>query len=90
MLKISALAISLLIAATSASYAACPSPTENSGAAAIAANQQRVICLQQQVDASAQQRRVDSQLNTLENRLDQMTVQRRFDNLPKIGQQWMP
>lgn len=90
MLKVSALAISLLMTAVTASHAACPAPAEYSGAAAIAANQQRVICLQREVDAAAQQRRVESQLNTLENRLDQMTVQRRFDNLPKIGQQWVP
>lgn len=90
MLKVLAFATGLLFAATAASYAACPSPTENSGAAAIAANQQRVICLQQQVDAAATQRRVDSQINSLETRIDQMTVQRRFDNLPKIGQQWSP
>lgn len=90
MFKTLALATGLLFVATSASYAACPQSANTSAPGAIAANQQRVICLQQQVDAAANQRRVDSQINSLETRMDQMTVQRRFDNLPKIGPQWSP
>lgn len=90
MLKTLIIATGLMIAATGASYADCPAPTQTSGAAAIAANQQRVICLQQEVDAAANQRRVESQINSLETRMDQMSVQRRFDNLPKIGQQLLP
>lgn len=68
----------------SAAHAACPSAVAGDTPGAVRANQQRLVCLQQQtLDASAQRQR-DMELRMLENRIDQLQIQRRFDALPTV------
>lgn len=90
MFKPLAFATGLLIAASATAFADCPAPASSTASGAIIANQQRTICLLQQIDATANKNDINSQIDTMQNRIDQMTVQRRFDNLPKIGPIFTP
>lgn len=72
--------VSLL--AVSGATAACPSQVPGTTGEAIAANQQRLVCLQQQALEASERRQRDLELRMLDNRLNQLEIQRRFDALP--------
>ena len=65
----------------SAAFAACPAPVAGETPEAIRANQQRLVCLQQQLvqsgDRSAQQFEIDQ----IGRDIDRIDLQRRFDSL---------
>lgn len=84
MFKSIALAASLIIATTGLAQAACPSTVPGSTPEAIAANQQRIVCLQEEARQGSQQRIYNMQLQTMQNNMRDLQLQRRLDSLPKI------
>lgn len=84
MFKSIALAASIIIATTALAQAACPSAVPGSTPEAIAANQQRILCLQDEARQGSQQRMYDMQLQTMQNNMRDLQLQRRLDSLPKI------
>lgn len=84
MFKSIALATGIIIVATGLAQAACPSTVPGSTPEAIAANQQRIICLQEETRQGSQQRIYDMQLQTMQNNMRDLQLQRRLDSLPKF------
>lgn len=82
MSKMLALATVLVLLITPAAMAACPSEVPGSTPEAIAANGQRLLCLQRELATATTQRRYDFELKTLENSIQAQQLQRRFDSLP--------
>lgn len=80
-----ALIIALSIGASMPAVAACPPPVAGDTAAAIAANQQRLVCLQRELAAEGQQYRYKVEIEGLDRSIQDLQMQRRFDalNLPK-------
>lgn len=85
------LAKSLSIAAmaallgTASSWAACPAAVPTTTAEAIAANQQRLLCLQQEANAAAAARDQSLQLRALEMDIKRLELQQRFNNLQRLN-----
>jgi hypothetical protein len=77
------LGLALLLAGTGLAQAACPPLATGDTAAAIAANQQRLICLQNQISDSAVQAKRELDLKVMQDQLQTLQLQRRFDMLPK-------
>lgn len=84
MQKISVLILGFLTALNGVALAACPSYVPGDTAEAIAANQARLLCLQSDINAEADRRRLELQLNMQRNAIQALQLQRRFDQLPKI------
>lgn len=76
--------IGMMLAALLAAPAlgACPPPTPGETAAEIQANNERLVCLQNELAADAAQRRLQMQIDAINDRLRDMDLQRRFDSLP--------
>lgn len=64
-------------------FAACPPPTPGDTPAEIKANAERLVCLQREISADTERRRQQMEIDALNNRLRDLELQRRFDNLPK-------
>lgn len=79
------LAILLAACATASALAACPAPVAGDTAAAIEANQQRLVCLQRELSQKSEQYQFKVEINALDQRVQQLEMQRRFDalNFPK-------
>lgn len=82
MLKPSLLAAVLILASAAPTMAACPSQVPGSTIEAIQANERRILCLLREVEAAAQQRRYESQLRALENSVQNLQLQQRFNAMP--------
>ena len=80
--KIFVLAAVLVLLTVPSAMAACRSEVPGSTPEAIAANGQRLLCLQQELAAATTQRRYEFELKTLQNSIQTMQLQRRFDALP--------
>lgn len=78
---------SLFALACSSAMAACPTSVPGNSEEAIRANEQRVLCLQQEIDDRAQIRNFEMKLRANENAIHSLQLQRRFDNLPRIPAQ---
>lgn len=63
--------------------AACPPPVAGDTAAEIRANSERLICLQNELATSMEQRQLQMQLDAINNRLRDLDLQRRLDSLPQ-------
>jgi TolA-binding protein len=74
----------LFALASSSAMAACPTSVPGNSKEAIRANEQRVLCLQQEVDERARQRQLEMELRANQNAIQSLQLQRRFDNLPRI------
>ena len=61
--------------------AACPAPMAGDTAAAIEANQQRLVCLQQELSRKSEEYRYKVEIDTLDRKVDDIQFQRRFDSL---------
>ncbi|MBO9588118.1 hypothetical protein [Devosia sp.] len=61
--------------------AACPAPMAGDTAAAIEANQQRLVCLQQELSRKSEQYQYKVEINAIERKIDDIQLQRRFDSL---------
>jgi len=76
------IAIALLLAATGLAQAACPPLAQGDTAEVLASNQQRLICLNREIQDAADDRQLDLQFKMLNNSVKAQDIQRRFDNLP--------
>lgn len=79
------LAIVLAACAIVPASAACPAPMAGDTAAALEANQQRLVCMQRELAQTAEQYQYKVEINTIERKIDDIQLQRRFDqlNFPK-------
>ncbi|MET3925069.1 hypothetical protein [Devosia sp. 2618] len=78
------IAIGILTLATIApAMAACPPEARGDTAETIAANQQRLICLNQEISTSARQKQFEMQLQNNQTAIQDLQLQRRLDSLPK-------
>lgn len=77
------LTLAFLLAACAAApaSAACPAPVAGDTAAAVEANQQRLVCLQHELSQKSEQYQYKVEINTIERRIDDIQLQRRFDSL---------
>lgn len=74
---------SILLAASliGPAAAACPPPMAGETAAAIEANQQRLVCLQRELAQNTEQHQFKVEINSLDRTIQQIQLQRRFDTL---------
>ena len=79
-----ALALLLLLASTGLAQAACPPARSGDTAAVVAANQQRLICLNREAASAATDRQRDMQIRGIENSIQTQQLQRRLDALPRF------
>ncbi|WP_332687961.1 hypothetical protein [Devosia sp.] len=82
MLKAFVLAAILALVSGTAAIAACPSQVPGSTIEAIQANEQRILCLLQEVEAATRQRKYEADLRALQNSIQNIQLQQRFDALP--------
>lgn len=75
-------ATAILLAGTTMVVAACPAPLAGSTPEVLAANQQRLICLQRELEADAAYRAQEARLRALQQQFATQDLQRRFDQLP--------
>lgn len=61
--------------------AACPAPMAGDTAASIEANQQRLVCLQQELSRKSEEYQYKVEIDTLDRKVDDIQLQRRFDSL---------
>ena len=87
MRKISVLVLGFLTLFNGVAIAACPTYAPGDAAEAVAANQARLLCLQAEINAEADRRRFELELNMQRNAIQTLQLQRRFDQLPKIEMQ---
>lgn len=87
-MKTSAMAMVLLVLSAATAQAACPPLATGSDSAAIAANQQRLLCQHQEIHQDAMRRHYEFQIETNRNAIQQLELQRRFDMLPRPGAGW--
>lgn len=84
--------IAVLIAMLSGlpALAACPSIVPGTEAEAIAANNARLVCLQQEIAAEARMRNMELEIQQLQMRQQHLELQRRLDAIPKPPQVVIP
>ena len=73
----------LLILSTSGAMAACPPQTGGSTAQEIAANQARIVCLQNELASETRLRKLEFDVQAAERRSQDLQLQQRIDALPK-------
>jgi len=76
-------AVVIAMLAGAPAMAACPPAATGSDAEAVAANQRRLVCLQQEISTDARMRSLEMDIQMLEMKQDQMQLQRRLDAIPK-------
>ena len=79
------LTLAALLGATVSALADCPSLPDGPESYNVANGQQRALCLQEQVHDNTVDRNTQTRLNSLRTSMDQLQIQRRFDNLPPIA-----
>lgn len=75
------IAIPLIVGTALPAAAACPAPMAGDTAAVIEANQQRLVCLQQELSQKSEQYQYNVEINAIERKIDEIQLQRRFDSL---------
>lgn len=75
------LAVLLTACAIAPAMAACPAPVAGDTAAAIEANQQRLVCLQRELSQKSEQYQYKVEIDALDRKIDDIQIQRRFDAL---------
>ncbi|WP_375450473.1 hypothetical protein [uncultured Devosia sp.] len=81
-----AAALIVLCLAASPAMADCPSLPDGPDSANVTNTQQRALCLQQQIQSNTLDRNQQLQIDNTQTTLNQLQIERRFDNLPRIGQ----
>ncbi|WP_240229357.1 hypothetical protein [Devosia lacusdianchii] len=81
MSKLFAIALGIIVGSTSLAHGACPAAVPGSTAEAIRANEQRILCLQREIAEAAEQRQFEMKLLTIENSIQKLELDRRFDQL---------
>lgn len=77
-------ALLILAFAAGGAMAACPPEAPGTTAAEIAANQARIVCLQNELAAETRLRQMEFEIKANERRLQEMQLQQRIDALPKF------
>lgn len=72
----------LTLTLSSAAWAFCPAPAPGNTADDIKANQQRLICLQQEASDAANRRQLQYQIDASNRQIQQLQLQRRLDSIP--------
>ena len=77
------LTLAILLAACTIvpAAAACPAPVAGDTAAAVEANQQRLVCLQRELSQKAEQYQYKVEINAIQRSIEDIQLQRRFDSL---------
>ena len=83
MLRTLTLAGIICFGSAASAMAACPPAATGSTAEAIRANEQRVICLQEEVQDDSRYRQLETDIRRNENAINRIQLQRRFDALPR-------
>ena len=83
MFKLPALVVVFAAGMCAAANAACPTSVPGDSAEAIRANAERVQCLQEEVDQDARRRQFELELRANQDAINDLRLQRRFDNLPR-------
>ena len=81
-----AAALVLLGAMATPALAACPSLPDGPDSYNVTNGEQRSLCLQQQLHDNTIDQNTQTQIKGIQNSIQQLQIQRRFDNLPRIGQ----
>jgi hypothetical protein len=63
----------------------CPSLPDGPESYNVANGEAHALCLQQELHNTTVDRNTQTQLNSLRTSMDQLQIQRRFDNLPRIA-----
>lgn len=84
MSKAIVVALALLACSAGTALAACPTAVPGNTAEAIRANEQRLICLQREVAEAARQRDLEMKIQSLQNAIQKLQLDRRFDQLPNF------
>ena len=69
------------LAASTSAIAACPTSVPGNSNDAIRNNEQRVLCLQEEVDERSRLRQRELEMRANQDALQSLQLQRRFDNL---------
>ena len=83
MFKLSALIVVLAAGMCATAHAACPTSVPGDTSEAIQANAERIRCLQEEVEEDARRRQFELELRANQDALNDLRLQRRFDNLPR-------
>lgn len=84
------LATLLMMTSAPAALAACPPLAVGSAAEAVAANSARLLCLQAELAQATRERQFEVELQALQRATQSLTLQRRFDALPRPGVPYFP
>lgn len=79
-------ALVLLGAMAAPALAACPSLPDGPDSYNVTNGEQRSLCLQRQLHDNTIDQNTQTQIKGIQNSIQQLQIQRRFDNLPRIGQ----
>jgi hypothetical protein len=82
MLKILA-AVAIVTLSSGIAAAACSALVPISATEAIKANEQRIVCLQQEIAHEAYMRRLAQEIQANQTAIQNLQIQRRFDQLPQ-------
>ena len=83
MFKVTLAAIAIVMLNTVIATAACPAQVPTSTTEAIRANGQRIICLQQEIAREAYLRQLAQEIQANQTAIQNLQIQRRFDQLPQ-------
>jgi hypothetical protein len=85
LLKPISLVLTILCATAAPAFAWCPAVPDGPDSQQVQNAQQRDLCLQQELHDSTNDRNAQTQFDTLKSTVQQMEIQRRFDQLPSPG-----
>lgn len=83
MFKINLAAIAMVMLSGGVATAACPAQVPTSTTEAIRANEQRILCLQQEIAREAHMRWLAQEIQANHTAIQNLQIQRRFDQLPQ-------
>lgn len=75
------LALFVTLSASAAVYAACPPPTAGETAAEIKANEQRLVCLQNELSQDTSAQRQKQELDALNSRVRQLELDQQMRSI---------
>jgi TolA-binding protein len=80
-MKVQLLTVALFFAVATPAMAQCPGPVAGNTAEEIAANRERIVCLQQELNAATRERQRQMELDALNRRLRELETQRQIDRM---------
>lgn len=80
-MKVQLLTVALFFAVATPAMAQCPGAVAGNTAEEIAANRERIVCLQQELNAATRERQRQMELDALNRRLRELETQRQIDRM---------